>query len=85
MPARYLEAGNRIRTGRDQIASGHDEEALETLERSLRIDPEFPLAISLLSLAYLLLRESGIDTSIDADASVLFEIDITLGMLIFSY
>lgn len=85
MPAEYVEAGNLVRTGREQIAARRDEEAIEALEHSLRIDPEFPLAISLLSLAYLLLRKNRREFPVDVKASVLFEIDITLGRLIFSY
>jgi tetratricopeptide (TPR) repeat protein len=85
MPAHYVEAGNLVRTGREHIAAGRDEKAIEALERSLRIDPEFPLAISLLSLSYLLLRMSRGAVQIDAQASVLFEIDVTLARLIFSY
>lgn len=85
MPAQYVEAGNLVHTGMEQIAAGCDEEAIEALERSLKIDPEFPLAISLLSLAYLLLRKSRRAFPVDAKASVLFEIDATLAKLIFNH
>jgi tetratricopeptide (TPR) repeat protein len=85
MPAQYVEAGNLVRTGRDQIAAGKDEEAIEALECSLRIDPEFPLAISLLSLAYLLHQERTGAISIDAQGSVLLEIDAGLGKLVFGH
>lgn len=85
MPIQYVEAGNLVHTGMDQIAAGKDEEAIEALERSLRIDPEFPLAISLLSLAYLLLRESAGLPSIEAQGSVLFEIDAGLASLVFAH
>jgi tetratricopeptide (TPR) repeat protein len=84
MPAQYLEAGNLVHTGMDQIAAGTDKEAIETLERSLRIDPEFPLAISLLSLAYLLLRTTRGAFPVEVKASVLFEIDAALARLIFN-
>jgi tetratricopeptide (TPR) repeat protein len=84
MPAEYVEAGNLVRTGMEQITAGRDEKAIEALERSLRIDSEFPLAISLLSLAYLLLRTTRGAFPIDVKASVLFEIDATLAKLIFT-
>jgi tetratricopeptide (TPR) repeat protein len=84
MPAEYVEAGNLVRTGKDLIAVGRDEKAIEALERSLRIDLEFPLAISLLSLAYLLHRTTRRALPVDAKASVLFEIDATLAKLIFN-
>jgi tetratricopeptide (TPR) repeat protein len=83
MPAEYVEAGNLVRTGREQVAAERDEEAIDALERSLRIDPEFPLAISLLTIAYLLLRKRCGIVPIDAQASVLFEIDARLAKLIF--
>jgi tetratricopeptide (TPR) repeat protein len=85
MPAEYVEAGGLVRTGMEHLAEGRDEEAIEALERSLRIDPEYPLAISLLALAYLLFRESRGAVAIDAKASVLFEIDAALAELIFSH
>jgi tetratricopeptide (TPR) repeat protein len=85
MPAHYLEAGNLVHTGMDQIAAGKDKEAIETLERSLRIDPEFPLAVSLLTLAYLLFQKSRSTVQIDAQASVLFDVDAALARLIFNY
>jgi tetratricopeptide (TPR) repeat protein len=85
MPADYVEAGNLVRTGIEQITAGGDEEAIEVLEHSLRIDPEFPLAISLLTLAYLLFQKSHSAVPIDAQASVLFEIDAALARLIFNY
>jgi tetratricopeptide (TPR) repeat protein len=85
MPAEYVEAGNLVRMGMEQITAGRDEKAIEALERSLRIDPEFPLAISLLSLAYLLRRTSHRAILIEAQASVLFEIDIALADLIFNH
>jgi tetratricopeptide (TPR) repeat protein len=84
MPAHYLEAGNLVHTGMDQIAAGKDKEAIETLERSLRIDPEFPLAISLLSPTYLLLRTTRRAFPVEVKASVLFEIDDALARLIFN-
>jgi len=84
MPAEYVEAGNLVKTGMDQIAAGRDDEAIEALERSLRIDPEFPLAISLLSLAYLLFRTAHRAFPVDIKTSVLFEIDATLAHLIFN-
>jgi tetratricopeptide (TPR) repeat protein len=84
IPAHYVDAGNLVRTGRDQTASGRDEEAIEALERSLRIDPEFPLAISLLTIAYLLLRTTRRSFPVDIRASVLFEIDTALAKLIFN-
>jgi tetratricopeptide (TPR) repeat protein len=84
MPAEYVKAGNLVRTGMEQITAGRDEKAIEALERSLRIDPEFPLAISLLSLAYLLLRKDRRAGQIDVQASVLFEIDASLARLIFT-
>lgn len=85
MPAHYVEAGNLVHTGMNQIAAGKDEEAIEALERSLRIDPEFPLAISLLSLAYLLLQTTCRAFRVDVKESVLFEIDASLAKLIFNY
>jgi tetratricopeptide (TPR) repeat protein len=85
MPAEYVEAGNLVRTGMEQITAGRDEKAIEALEHSLRIDPEFPLAISLLSIAYLLLRKDRRAGQIDVQASVLFEIDASLARLIFTY
>jgi len=84
MPAEYVEAGNLVRKGMEQIAAGRDEEAIDALERSLRIDPEFPLAISLLSLVYLLLRKKRREFPVDPKASVLFEIDAALAKLIFN-
>jgi tetratricopeptide (TPR) repeat protein len=85
MPAHYLEAGNLVHTGMDQIAAGKDKEAIETLECSLRIDPEFPLAVSLLTLAYLLFQKSRSTVQIDAQASVLFDVDAALARLVFNY
>jgi tetratricopeptide (TPR) repeat protein len=85
MPAQYVEAGNLVHTGMDQIAAGKDKEAIEVLERSLRIDPEFPLSISLLSLAYLLLQTTRRTFPVDVKESVLFEIDASLANLIFNY
>lgn len=84
MPAQYVEAGKLVHKGMDRIAAGRDEDAIEVLEWSLKIDPEFPLAISLLSLAYLLFRTSRRSFPADVKASVLFEIDATLARLIFN-
>lgn len=84
MPAEYAQAGDLVGEGVEHLANGRDDEAIEVLERSLRIDPEFPLAISLLSLTYLLLRERGEVVSVDSNASVLFEIDAELAGLIFN-
>jgi tetratricopeptide (TPR) repeat protein len=85
MPAEYVEAGNLVHTGMDQIAAGKDKEAMETLERSLWIDPEFPLAISLLSLSYLLLRETVGVIPTNREKSVLWEIEPTLAKILFNY
>jgi tetratricopeptide (TPR) repeat protein len=83
MPAEFVEAGNLAWTGLEHIAAGRYEEAIEALERSLRIDLEFSRAITLLTLAYLLLRKSERTVPIEAPVSVLFEIDAALARLIF--
>lgn len=83
MPAEFVEAGNLTWTGLEHIAAGRYEEAIEALERSLKIDPEFARAITLLTLAYILLRKNCSAIPTDAKASVLFEIDAGLAKLIF--
>ena len=83
MPAEFVEAGNLAWTGLEHIAAGRYEEAIEALERSLRMDPEFSWAITLLTLAYLLLRQSRGAIPRNAPATVLFEIDIRLAKLVF--
>jgi tetratricopeptide (TPR) repeat protein len=62
MPAEFEKAGNLVRAGMDYIAEGRDEEAIEALEQSLRLDPQSQYAISLLALAYLLLWGRNIST-----------------------
>lgn len=84
MPAQYVQSGKLVHTGMDLIGAGRDEEAIAVLEWSLKIDPELPLAISLLSLAYLLLRKRRGSFPANAKASVLFEIDAALARLIFN-
>lgn len=57
IPAEFQEGGDLVALAQDHLAAGLDEEAVRELERSLRIDPTFPLAVSMLSVAYLLMKE----------------------------
>jgi tetratricopeptide (TPR) repeat protein len=59
IPSDILEAGELVTLACEHLTAGRDYEAVEALERSLRIDSTFPLAISLLALAYLLLGDLG--------------------------
>jgi hypothetical protein len=62
-------------------AIGHDSKAIKVLERSLSIDPTFPLGIALLCLAYLLLYERGAKKILGEEKSVLWNIDPVLAQL----
>jgi len=84
MPTEFEKAGNLVRAGMDYIAEGHDEEAIEALEQSLRLDPQSQYAISLLALAYLLLLGRNILTNptVKVD-SVLCDIAPNMAKLLF--
>lgn len=84
MPAEFQKAGNLVRAGMDYIVEGRDEEAIEVLEQSLRLDPQSQFAISLLALAYLLLWGRNITTNpTDKVDSVLCEIAPDMAKLLF--
>jgi tetratricopeptide (TPR) repeat protein len=85
MPREFVEAGELVELGRRLISEGKDAEAVEALERSLRIDPTFPLAVALLCLAYLLVRETAGAHPANMEKSMLWEIDPTLTELLFKH
>lgn len=84
MPREFVEAGNLAGLGRRLVSEGKYVEAVEALERSLEIDPTFPVAVAVLSFSYLLLRETvgGIPTN--REKSVLWEIEPTLAKRLFA-
>jgi tetratricopeptide (TPR) repeat protein len=84
MPSEFEKAGNLVRAGMDYIAEARDEEAIEALEQSLRLDQQSHFAISLLALAYLLLwGRSMSNNSTDNADSVLCEIAPDIAKLLF--
>jgi tetratricopeptide (TPR) repeat protein len=84
MPREFVEAGDLTVLGRRHVFEGKYVEAVEALERSLEIDPTFPVAVAVLSFAYLLLRETvgGIPTN--REKSVLWGIEPTLAKRLFA-
>jgi tetratricopeptide (TPR) repeat protein len=83
MPAIFKEAGDLVAAAMDHLTQDHDDEAREALEKSLRIDPTFPLTVALLSLTYILLGECFENTSPRARSSLLWEVEPMLANLLF--
>ncbi len=84
MPAEFKEAGELIASATGHLAAGRDEEAARALERSLRIDETNGFAIAVLTLTYMLLRESPAADRVGSNASVLFEVDAALAKKLFN-
>jgi tetratricopeptide (TPR) repeat protein len=83
MPAIFKEAGDLVASALDYLAQQRDEDALKALERSLRIDPTFPLTVALLSLTYILLGECFGNESPQVKGSILWEVEPVLANLLF--
>jgi tetratricopeptide (TPR) repeat protein len=83
IPTDIREASELVWEAMEHLTAGHDRKAIEVLEHSLRIDPTFPLAISLLSLAYLLFLERTVEPTTITDLSVLHEIAPAAAKLLF--
>jgi tetratricopeptide (TPR) repeat protein len=80
MPAEFQEAGELIVAAKKYLIEGQTEEAIQNLELSLTIDETNPLAIALLALTYLLSKGNNDEPSREKRVSVLFKIDVTLGV-----
>lgn len=83
MPSTFKEAGELVALAMNRLLQGHDEEAKEALERSLRIDPTFPLTVALLSLTYILLGECIGKYAAQGSGSILWEVEPVLAHLLF--
>jgi tetratricopeptide (TPR) repeat protein len=83
MPAAFREAGDLVAAAMKHLVQEHDVEAREALERSVRIDPTFPLAVALLSLTYILLGECFGNVSPQVSSSILWEAEPDLANLLF--
>jgi tetratricopeptide (TPR) repeat protein len=82
IPAEFEEAGELVALSIKHLAAERDEEAVRALERSLSIDETHPLAIALLSLAYLFLRKHT-GTTVSGEESVLWGIAPSLAATLF--
>jgi hypothetical protein len=83
MPPTFKEAGDLVALAMEHLMQERDEEAKEALERSLRIDPTFPLTVALLSLTYMLLEECIGTYASQGGGSILWEVEPVLAHLLF--
>lgn len=83
MPSAFKEAGDLVALAMDHLMKEHDEEAKDALERSLRIDPSFPLTVALLSLTYILIEECIGGRTSQGGGSILWEVEPALAHLLF--
>lgn len=85
MPAQFQEANALVALAREYVgAGGKDGEAVQALERALRLDEVFLYAASLLALAHLLTWEGGGTVSpTEGEGSVLWEVEPALARLLF--
>jgi hypothetical protein len=85
MPAQFQEANELVALAREYVGmGGRDREAVQALERALRLDEVFLYAASLLALTHLLIREGGGTVPLTEDeGSVLWEVEPALARLLF--
>ena len=83
MPTAFKEAGDLVALAINHLEQEDDVEAREALEKSVRIDPTFPLAVALLSLTYILSGECFGKTSLQGKGSILWEAEPVLANLLF--
>jgi hypothetical protein len=57
-----------------ELAAGHDRQAVDLIERALRLDPTRTDVIAMLALAYLFLWEGEGKGSVGNEGSVLWEV-----------
>jgi len=81
VPSYVREAWELSELACEHIGTGRDAEAVEALERSLKLDPISPHATSLLVFAYLVMNDD--QRTEWADRSVLWKISPWLGRLLF--
>lgn len=85
VPADVREACELAEAACAHIGAGRDVEAVEALERSLRLDPVSPHTTSLLALTYLLLGGHAEKWVVGAVESVLWEVSPWLARLLFRH
>lgn len=83
VPAYVRQTWALVDLAREHIGAGRDDEALAALEAVLRLDETYLYAITLLSLAYLLIWEHGGTTPTEGEGSILWEAEPALAGLLF--
>ncbi len=83
VPAYVRQTWALVDLAREHIGAGRDDEAVAALEAVLRLDETYLYAITLLSLAYLLIRERGGTVPTEVEGSILWEVEPALAELLF--
>lgn len=83
VPAYVRQAWALVDLAREHIGAGRDDEAVAALEAVLRLDETYLYAITLLSLAYLLIREHGGAVPKEGEGSILWEVEPAWAELLF--
>lgn len=83
MPAYVRQTWALVDLAREHIGARRDDEAVAALEAVLRLDETYLYAITLLSLAYLLIRKRGGTAPAEGEGSILWEVEPALAWLLF--